>query len=872
MSAQPVWVTPPGSLGTIPQGVFYQVKPPLLATTSDSSTVYYTVIAGDLPSGTECTLSGIIQGVPTNIVTENQLIESKLVPADVISKFTIRAYNTKIVNGVTVVDRFADQTFTITVTDTNRPGWITPAGSLGDFYNGKVLNPGIQLEYTNSLTVNTDTPISLVSGSLPPGLTVSSTGLIHGTIDLLANQTILDFIYSFTLKVTNGITSAYRTFSMLIWNTDVFNASTTLITADSTYFTASISSFIIPIITNPEGSIGTIPSNTYFAYQFIGYCDNAYTLNYVGNAIPPGLTLDPVSGFLYGTVPKLGLSEITYSFVIRVYDANNPSLSSQPYSYTLTVSGILSNSVTWLTPSNLGTIANGSTSMFYVAAVNTSGLALTYRLLNGSNSTLPQGLTLNPSGNIVGRVSFNTFALDDGNTTFDHNTTTFDLTCTFTVNAVSANGYVNVTKTFTITVIRLYNTPYNNLYIQCMPPVNDRQLIGSLLQNRTIFTPSLLYRPDDFNFGLSTSVIYYHAYGLYADAIDTYIESLVINHYWKNLILGPIETAQAIDPDSGKVVYEVVYSQIIDNLVNNEGMSVDKAVPLAYPVYPYNQSETVTVYPNSLDNMRNQVIDVVGQESKMLPLWMLSKQTDGNILGFTPAWVIAYTVPGASKQIAYNIESEFGNQLNLVDFQADRYELDNTLTVNWNSNTQQWIPTPPESTTFDINYHYDVDLTSAGNGYAVGNQIKILGNHIGGATPINDCLITVNTVSNSGAIVSAFYSGTANILAYGNTYSLINGTNVTGTGTGAVWTVAPVPGKNGIIPALFTWINNTTTSVSWQNNDGQPVLWNNGQGGTTTFDTLFDGGSCVFNSPADEFTNTNEYNKYLLYPRRTILG
>jgi hypothetical protein len=46
--------------------------------------------------------------------------------------------------------------------------------------------------------------------------------------------------------------------------------------------------------------------------------------------------------------------------------------------------------------------------------------------------------------------------------------------------------------------------------------------------------------------------------------------SLYLNHYWKNLILGSIETAQALDA-AGNVIYEVVYSRIIDNLVNNNG-------------------------------------------------------------------------------------------------------------------------------------------------------------------------------------------------------------------------------------------------------------------------------------------------------------
>jgi hypothetical protein len=99
--------------------------------------------------------------------------------------------------------------------------------------------------------------------------------------------------------------------------------------------------------------------------------------------------------------------------------------------------------------------------------------------------------------------------------------------------------------------------------------------------------------------------------------------------------------------------------------------------------------------------MRDQVIDTVGQISNILPRWMLSKQTDGTVSGFTPAWVIAYTKPGKSKQIAYNIKTQFGNKLNIVDFKVDRYELDRLLSINWDPVTDHWVPAAAE-TTFDL--------------------------------------------------------------------------------------------------------------------------------------------------------------------------
>jgi hypothetical protein len=384
-----------------------------------------------------------------------------------------------------------------------------------------------------------------------------------------------------------------------------------------------------------------------------------------------------------------------------------PQVVSEAYDFSLAIAGPVNSDVVWLTPNNLGDIDNGATSTFAVAARNVAGIPLLYQLLSGSASRLPQGLQLLPSGNIAGRVSFDTFALDGGTTVFDvglntvDQPTTFDLVATFTVNAYSVNGIVSVDRTFSIRTVRRYQEPFDNLYIQAMPPQQDRDILADLLQNPTIFVPALIYRADDPNFGVARRVIYNHAYGLTAATLDDYVTSLELNHYWKNLVLGEIRTAQALD-DEGNVIYEVVYSAVIDNLVNNDGESVDKQVVLPFPINADDSTQIDSVFPNSLQNMRDQVIDTVGQVSRVLPRWMLTRQANGATLGFTPAWVICYTLPGHSGQIAYNIQTLFQSQLNLIDFKADRYELDNFLTKNWDREDQHWTPQPPTLTTFDL--------------------------------------------------------------------------------------------------------------------------------------------------------------------------
>ena len=471
--------------------------------------------------------------------------------------------------------------------------------------------------------------------------------------------------------------------------------------------------------------------------------------------------------------------------------------ASELYPFTLTIAGAEYEPITWQTAQDLGIIENGVVSNLAVSAVSTEGFDLQYQLVSGTDSSLPQGLQLLPSGLISGRTSFNTFSLDLGTTTFDASqstatrfaATTFDSVFEFSVEAyrpepsqdifkvstvkiinggggfVSApaltfnaptgsiavqatatavvqSGFIsaiNITnagagytstatltvqggdgsgqqlqvvmqktgsrylisdvRRFRVRVIRTSNRPYQNLLVVAMPSIEDRAELDSLLENPAVFVPEFIYRPQDPYYGVARSVVYQHAFGLYPDTLENYVKSLQINHYWKNLVLGNISTAQARDSE-GRVLYEVVYSNVIDDLVNHQGQSVSKIITVPYSVEMPDSTIVNSVYPNSLVNMRDQVVDTVGQVSDYLPLWMTSRQQNGSVLGFRPAWVICYTLPGRSEQIAYYIREFFGERLNTIDFKVDRYVLDDQLSRNWDAEQQRWRP-PVNMTTFD---------------------------------------------------------------------------------------------------------------------------------------------------------------------------
>ena len=889
--AQPVWVTPVGSLGTIPEGIFYQV--PLIAydpSDPEGNEVYYTLLAGQLPPGIQCSRTGLISGIPQAIAS----IQGVPLPVsrDVTSTFAVRAYTEKIVNGRVVIDRLADRTFDLTVTGQNPPVFVTPAGRVGTFYDGTPIDP-IQIETTEQDPADV-TVITLIYGELPPGLSISTRGLITGYIIPINAVTInggfdrtspniiafdqypFDFVinspntnYQFTLEVSDGKASDLRTYEIFVYSRTTLQASTTDITADDTFVDASQTPNYLPFLlnaplssqnSNTPDDLGRVRADNFWAYQFLGLTFGDYVIEYLeypgaGLQLPPGTTLDPFTGWLYGRLPDLGASEITYNFAIYLINTSDDVVKSDPYYFSITLTGQVETQVIWLTAADLGDIINGSTSLLKVEAVNIGGRSLQYQLRPGAipppdyvpgvYNKLPQGLQLLPSGDIAGRVSFNTFAVDLGATTFDKELrttliqspqeTTFDTQYTFTVNAYSVDGYVSVFKTFTVKVLREYNEPYENLYIKAMPPNTDRALINQLIQNSDIFRSDLIFRPQDPNFGIATSVIYNHCFGLTSSTYELYVSSLYQNHYWKNLILGEIKTAQATDA-SGNVIYEVVYSAIQDDLVNRDGVSVSKQVTLPYPVNAGDSTEITTVYPNSLPNMRDQVIDVVGQISNLLPLWMLSKQKDGRVLGFTPAWVIAYCNPGSSGQVAYNIRTQFGQQLNLVDFEVDRYALDRLLSINWDpiadSSSGAWVP-PAAETTFDLVLHYEVTaFVNAGIGYVIGDRILVLGSNLGGQDVINNVTITVQDVDPvTGAITIINLSGTAPLFSDGETFGAVSGTNIIGSGSNA----------------LFDFLV--------------------GSGDTTTFDAT----SMRFEAPVDIYTNTDAFDKYLVFPRRNIL-
>lgn len=334
--------------------------------------------------------------------------------------------------------------------------------------------------------------------------------------------------------------------------------------------------------------------------------------------------------------------------------------------------------ITWITPENLGSLINGQISYFSVRAVASNAATVSYTLIG--TPTFPKALYFDAAtGNLVGRVSYQP-SIDISSPTLSY---------TFTVRA--STGGVTLDRTFTFTVSRAVSEVYDNIYIKALLPQSQRQQITDLLNNNNLVPTDYLYRSTDPYYGVARDVIYQHAFGIPTSLSCQYANAVLENHYNRDITLGQLRLAIARDANN-TVLYEIVYSAVIDNLINAAGTSISKTVQ--WPRLVDGRSE---FYPASLPNMRLQISDAIpntNTDPRLLPLWMSSQQYDGNIIGFIPAFVLCYAKPGFGQYIINNINQLWSNRLNNFQFTIDRIIVDRSLSYQYYAGA---TPTPPSN-------------------------------------------------------------------------------------------------------------------------------------------------------------------------------
>ena len=604
----------------------------------------------------------------------------------------------------------------------------------------------------------TVTPSQTISGNTSLTGTVLSANqqqeFDRGPYDF--NQLSQNVSYSFTVQAFDGANYDTQNYVISIVSRPGYTADSTN-TINNSYLTTDASNIYYPIIKN--GSTTTLPSGrqgSYYSYKFDGFDFNNDPVTYsISNTIGcfdtyvlgtdqgfdnlpfdsfnssasydinlPGISLDATTGWLYGNISPQSEAVKNYTFGVVVSKVQaNVKYSSNPIYFTLPVLGDVNNTVNWITPADLGSIDNGSVSELYVNAISPIGADLIYSIYDvaGETAALPQGLSFLPSGEISGRVSFEAFTIDNYATTLDGGTLTIDRTYKFTAlvktndTVYAPDGSILVppsatsTRTFTLKLNIIDPIPYENLYLSAMLEFDQRQTYNSIISNTEIFDPAIIYRADDPWFGIQKTMQMLFLSGLSANTLNEYETAITKNHWTKTYNFNNVKTASVLD-ENYNVKYEVVYIEIVDPGENSSGngpaSQIDLTNVISNPYIDSNGEDYKIVYPNSSHNMIAKLEAGIGYtDQSSLPPWMTSNQPDPVSkttflppLGYTKAVVVAHTVPGAAKLIAYRLKNA-GINFNSINFTVDRYTVDDYYATNFDSTTSSYIK--GKETTFD---------------------------------------------------------------------------------------------------------------------------------------------------------------------------
>ena len=724
------WSTSAGSLGVINEGSVYSNQ--LEANSLDSASLTYSRIAGTLPPGIVLTSTGSLQGTPSEVATRS------------LYTFVIRASD-----GTNIADR----TFSLQIQGADAPVFTTASGQLDLSDSTRVGNKwvldGSYIEYQIQAT-DADTAAGQVlvydikSGTLPPGVTLSTTGLISGTV-LLAdderygdtggydNTYAYDDIpydptttsksrtvnYEFVVRVSDGSSTVDQVNSIFVYTADFFRVDNDRITIDGTVFEGyplvlSLSSNRRPIFSTPA-NLGTFrhDNNVVIKIDVVDFDPLQGTLNYsvVSGTLPTGLSIDNNTGEITGALPTQAAVSTLHTFTVRA--ARTPTTGVTVYedkTFTITVIGAIDVGIAFTTAADLGTVTAGIPSLVYVtAAAPETNRVLTYAVTSGS---LPTGLTLSEQGNIIGTIDYSDFNTNEF--TLNATTSAYTKSYTFTVTVSDQYQTAASSQAFSITVSLPYGIEYGNLSAQGLLSSSDRNLFYQVAQDPNINNPENIFRPEDPSFGMEQNPEMLLIAGLEHKTATALQDQMSQNHEPKTLYFGDVKTAVA--QQNGTSIYEVVYIEMKDNLVNSAGAAVSASVDLSTSIYrpmngPAADGSRITadylvyevttdggmsfsipgsklrhaneltadlgtfekLFPNAVTNMRSRMKSLGQREYLHLPLWMRTAQdTSGVPLGYKMAIVLAYCKPGRSALVRRRILNKNINFKN-IQFTIDRY-------------------------------------------------------------------------------------------------------------------------------------------------------------------------------------------------------
>jgi hypothetical protein len=645
--------------------------------TTDSATITNVTDARSLTIGQSIRGGGIPDGTTIIATGSNSIIISQ--PAiSTVSLATLTCGGDQVV--VTVIDGFPQvgQYFTLDFYLDNATETKYEIESVTKLYNNQYR---LKLYTTLEIAIPNATAFYIGSLSqLPPGVNFDvASGSIYGQVPF---QPAVTQTFTFTITATrlgNNIT-------------ETLNASKT--------FTINIIGDIDSVIYwNTPGDLGVVPANyvSTLAVSATTTIPNAVVIyqlqsltvtSAMGDGTTVTLSFDPQKSIPFGLGNIIQVDNVVpsgYNGIWRVTAATSSSVS--------------------FANSTMGTLVSKGTV---------------------SKNGLPPGLTLNLDGEITGttnqyynsstgELGLTTF--DNGHVTFDNNTSTVDRVFVTTITARDQFNYSSITGDFTITVDTPNAVAYSNIITRPYLKATQRSEFKAFISNSGIFPPESIYRTNDKNFGLQSELKMLVYAGIQTQLASAYVGAMGLNVKKKRFQFGDVKKAEAFDPVTGVLVYEVVYIQMLDPMEPNGAH-----LPLKVTSIPGTESELITAdnsttfyrqqladlgipdprnirdipmvtidstgfevsnptpdtyFPSSITNWQTRLSGTGITERNYLPLWMRSIPVgEKQQLGYTLSIPLCFCKPGTADSIILNIKYS-GFDFKVIDYTVDRFIIDN---------------------------------------------------------------------------------------------------------------------------------------------------------------------------------------------------
>jgi uncharacterized protein (TIGR03000 family) len=276
-----------------------------------------------------------------------------------------------LITGTVAIDAVSSTPYAVAITATdaaaNISGDTTLDWTVGDI---ALTNPGTQYNFDGdavnlalSASATNGDAISYGATGLPPGLSIdASTGVISGTIAAGADA---ESPYSVTLSATDTVTNASAS-------------------VDATW---NVAATTVAVFGPGDGS--SFPGVAVSVGVYV--TDSAeHALTFSATNLPAGLTIDPTTGTITGTVPVSGISATPYNVTVTATDSAADIGASTSFNWTITAISL----------TNPGVHHNlvGDTADLTLSASDALGNAISFGATN-----LPAGLSINAtSGAITG--------------------------------------------------------------------------------------------------------------------------------------------------------------------------------------------------------------------------------------------------------------------------------------------------------------------------------------------------------------------------------------------------------------------------------------------------------------------------------------